>query len=62
MLAIDSVVMTHQGCNETADGLTVIIGLVNQVPDGVDYVAGCGDIALAGLNLKVANLTIKGGG
>lgn len=60
MLAIDSVVMMHHGCNKAADSLTVIVWLMNHMPDGVDNVAGYGDIAFADLDLEVANLSVEG--
>ena len=60
MLAIDSIVEVHHGSYEAADCLTVIVGLMNRVPDGVDDVAGGGDIALADLNLEVAYLAVEG--
>lgn len=39
--------MMHHGCNKAADSLTVIVGLMNHMPDGVDNVAGYGDIDVA---------------
>ena len=60
MLAIDSVVMMHHGCNKAADSLTVIVGLMNHMPDGVDNVASCSDITLADFDLEVANLSVEG--
>ena len=60
MLAISTVVMVHHGSNKATDGLTVIAGLMNHVPDGVDDVAGGGNIAFASLDLKVAHLPVKG--
>lgn len=53
--------MAHHGGHKTADGLTVIVGLVYDMPDGVEDVAGGGDVSLADLNLEVAHLSVKGG-
>ena len=59
MLTIDSVIMMHHGSNKAADSMTVIVGLMNHMPDGIYNVAGYGDIALADFNLEVAQLSIK---
>ena len=61
MLAIDSIVVMHHGSNKTANSLTVIVGLMNHMPDGVDNVAGYGDITLTGFDLEVANLSVESG-
>lgn len=62
MLAIDAIVMAHHGSNETADGLTVVVGLVDDLPDGVEDVAGGSNVTLADLDLEVAHLSVEGGG
>ena len=59
MLAIQPVVVVHHSCNDTAERLTIVIGLVNQVPDGVNEMACRDDVALIDFYLEVAHLSVE---
>ena len=60
VVPIGSIVEVHHGGNKTADRLPIVVGLMNHVPDGVDDVAGGGDIGVADFHLEVAHLSVEG--
>ena len=46
--------------HQTADGLTVVILVMNDVPDGINDMAGRGDVIITGFHLEVAHLSVEG--
>ena len=60
MLAIDPIVVMHHGCNKAADSLTIIVGLMHYLPDGVEDMTGSGDFTFSDFDLEVANLSVDG--
>ena len=60
MAAIDGIVMVHHGGDERSGCGTVVVGLMNQVPECIEDVAGGLDISIGSWQLEVAHLSVKG--
>ena len=59
MLAVESVVVIHECCNERTDGLHIVVVLMNDMPQGVDDAVGCFDVGISHFDLEVAHLSVE---